>query len=399
VGQISLDIDWYGDMPTGSDGFYVGVPDYEHNCWVWRGPARSSADILDFSSLGLTGNPAEFAFDKVALVNMSSVEAKVKFFGFTTVNPDDETGDESLFFVTNDGGNYAINSAPTANPDMATTIISANAGVELANINVVHTSGEPLLVFDRREPGGNWQVWQANLDGSQAQVRYSGAENVRFSVATPDSSYEYTLEGSGSEFFSSLIRHMPGNAAADLVSNMPGQLQVNGYWYGNNSADASVVASGLDEDGRQTVMLYSYSSYLDRHFFVPMIALEDGASADDAVYFNWYDGTSFSLKITLCSVAVPADDTNEIRAYYTGLSTDPSDRVFMSDENYSLRYPSVSPDNKLLSVVACAPGMDYGELYVQSSFLRELDHSAGIAANVTGAPAWYDPTPPVIEQN
>jgi len=398
LGQVSLDMEWHDAAPDGYRGMYVGVPDYSRNIWVWRGPARSASDILDFASLGLTGNPAEFAFDKVALVNYSDVEVKVRYFNFTTVDPSDETGDEMLFFITNAGGSFAINSTTTANLDNSGAILNAGPGVELANLHVLMTTGEPQLVFDRRSAGGNWEVWQAGLDGSNAQVRYSGAQDVRFSVTTPDNNYEYTLAGSGPEFYSSLSRHMPGNPAAELVSNMPGVLEGGGYWYGNGSTDASVVGSGLDEDGRQTIMLYSYSSYLDRHFFVPMIYLEEGASAYDPFYFRWGDDGTFAPRLTLYSVATAGDDTNEIRAYYLSQTADVNNKTFISDSRFSLRYPSVSPDSRLLSVVACQPGMDYGELYVQSSFLRELDVSAGIAANVVGTPAWYDPTPPVYPE-
>jgi len=398
LGQVSLDMEWHGDAPADYHGIYVGVPDYVLNTWIWRGPARSASDILDFASLGLNGNPAGFAFDKVALVNYSDVEVKVRYFNFTTVDPSDETGDELLFFITNEGGSFAINYATTADLDTASTIYSAGPGVELANLHVLETTGEPLLVFDRRRAGGNWEVWQTGLDGSNAQVRYSGAQDVCFSVTTPDNNYEYTLEGSGPDYYSSLIRHMPGNAAAELVSEMPGVLEGGGYWYGNGSTDASVVGSGLDQDGRRTIMLYSYSSYLDQHFFVPMIYLEEGASAYDPFYFIWGNNGTFTPRITLYSVEMAGDDTNELRAYYLSQTTDVNNKTFISDSRFSLRYPSVSPDDRLLSVVACQPGMNYGELYVQSTFLRELDASAGIAANVVGTPAWYDPTPPVYPE-
>ena len=76
-----------------------------------------------------------------------------------------------------------------------------------------------------------------------------------------------------------------------------------------------------------------------------------------------------------------------------------NDKLFISDANYDLRFASTSPDNRLLSLVACEPGNDMGYLFVQSSFLRELDMTAEISDNVTGAPVWYDPTPVPVELN
>lgn len=400
LGQVNLDMNWHGDTPTAEHGFYIGIPDYVHNTWVWRGPAHSASDIMDFSSEHLTGNPKEFAFDKMAIVNYSSVEVKLRFIGLTTINPNDTNGDESLLFITNDGGSYAINSTSTSDLDTSAVILQENPGVELANVQVLDTPGGPLLVFDRRADGGNWEVWQADLDGSNPQVRYSGAGDVRFSVATPDDSYEFTVQDGGPDMYSSLVGHMPGNNVAAMTYDLPGQMAGgNSWYYGANMPNVGVVGTGLDENGQQSVMMYSWSEYLQQGFFYPMVNIADGATAYDPFYFNWSDGMVFSPRITLYSESTLGDDTNDIHSYFMGLTTELNNEAFLSDDNYSLRYPSVSPDHRLLSVVGCQPGMDYGELFVQSSFLRTLDETAGIAANVVGTPAWYDPTPPVFETN
>jgi hypothetical protein len=399
LGQISLEMEWYGDTPQDDMGFYVGVPDYANNRWAWRRPAQSTADILDFSEDALKGNPAEFGFDKLALVNYSDVEVKLRYIGLTTIHPDDVTGDERIFFITKDDGSYAINSALTSDLDSAAPIIEGGPGVELANLHIIEGSGEPILVFDRRANGGHWEVWQADLDGIVMQQRYSGEQDVRFSAAAPDGSYEFTVQGDGPMRYADLLGYQPGSPTPDMSFELPGELMDSGgSWYAKSAMpNVALVVGGIDEEGRPAVMYYSWSDFLQQGFFNPMVYLGEGEAAYDPFHFTWNDSDSFFTPIiTLYSFSAAGDDTNEIRAAFLGLPASQNNRPFVSDDSYSLRYPSVSADSRLLSVVACMPDADSGELYIQSSFLRELDHSAAVAGNVIGNPAWYDPTPPVF---
>jgi len=398
LGQISLDLHWTGEAPSDGHGMYVGVPDYPNNSWVWRGPARSTADILDFSEQGLNGNPAEFAFDKIALVNYSDVEVNLRYIGVTTTHPDDITGDEQLYFLTDDGSSMGISVTTTGNLDATEPIIAGGPGIELANLHVLTTGDDPLLVFDRRAAGGDWEVWQVSPDGESAQMRYGGETDVRFSGATPEAGYEFTLVGGVTEGNAELARRMSGSLDLELVLEVPGTMNGGAFWYGNESSpNIALITSGLDEEGRPTVMYFGYSDWSQQTFFVPMVFVQDGEGAFDPFHHRWAGSSlTFSPTLTLYSFEQSGDDTNEIRASFTGLPADQNNKTYLASAEFSLRYPSISTDSRLLSVVACAPGETSGDLYVQSAFLHELDPSGAVAGNVTGTPAWYDPTPPVL---
>lgn len=397
LAQVSLVTDWEGGTPAGEQqGFYVGMPDFDRNVWIWRGPIKTSSDIVDFSLESITANPDFFNLSDMALVNYSDQAAVLRFVNYSTTQPGDSAGDESLYFISHADGGFSIQRAELADLDHPQPVLTAEAGVELANLFVRDGADEDLLIFDRRAAGGLWEVWQAQLDGSDAQLRYSGAEDVSFAGLNEDSSREFILRGSYPE--GSIARIDCANATPDIESPLPGAA-IAGRWFGDFGYDVALMLPGFDEENFPTIFAYYKSVQFDSEHYVPLLYLPSGSSTQDPFYARWANGQFGVDKVFLYSAKMEGEANFNLRLNSLGTAALQNNRIFTAAAGGAdLRFPVLSADNKYLSYLACAPGMAEGELYVQSSFLREQDLTAAIASNVVGRAAWFDPTPVVLAE-
>ncbi|HES57992.1 MAG TPA: hypothetical protein ENO21_01020, partial [Firmicutes bacterium] len=395
MGQLSLDLIWQGEAPEGSAGFYVGVADHRARSWRWLGPMRGAGDIMDYAPMEIAGDPDMNNRLQLALVNYSPVPVKLKYISFTTIDPEETTGDERLFFLTEAGGSFALNSVASGDLDSPEQLHQFSPGEEVGGLAVCASETEQLLVFNHRSPGGDWQVWQCDLDGGAMQVRHSGSGDVRFGGFDAGKHCEFTLVDGGEH--GKIQRHNLELGSVDYERDLPGAIIGTPEWYMLNSpAIFSLYGTGLDELGQQMTMQYVYYDYgeFDSESYRELVFILEEMETKDPHFFNWgHNQDPSSNAMTLFSGRTPAEDTFDIRLNIFCNGPNINNEVFVGDQAADLSFPALSPDHKLLSFLRSEPGAETGQLVVQSAFLREMEQSAVVAENVSGPAVWFDPTP------
>jgi hypothetical protein len=395
--KVSLEIAWSGAAPTGAgQGFYVGLADYRRNTWVWRGPARTPSDLLDFATAAISDLPLGTHLNNMALVNYSDQTAVLRSVNFSTVNPNDVTGDEALYYISDAGGFFTIQRAPLTDLDSSAPVYAPGAGVELSNMQIGELGGYPVLFFDRRPEGGLWEVWTAGLDGSAPALRYSDAQqDVRFGGQDLAGGRDYIMRGNYPQ--GSIERLDAGTGVADAVSQMQAALDGAPHWYGNFHSDFALGATSSGDPQPKLLGIYK-SLDLNTDYYVPLLPVVYAGASQDPAFASWANGQFGDHKLIFYSGKWAGEEHYSIRLDDLSLVADQNNKIFIPAGANDLRYPSLSPDSLYFSFVVCAPGANLGELYVQSAFLRQIDTTAAIASGVSGPAVWYDPTPPVPDQ-
>lgn len=392
MGQLSLDLSWQGETPTGMEGFYVGVADRRSNTWRWLGPIRSAGDILDFAPFALNGDAEANNRLQIALVNYAPVAVKVKTISFTTIDPQEVSGDETLFYLTDSNGSFAINRVLSGSLDEPQQLLPFIEGENISGLTVFDTVEEDLLIFDRQAVGGVWEVWQCNLDGSNPQPRHTGQGDVRFAGYDAARAREFTRVDGGS--FGHIRRHDMAGGTVDLERDLPGAIVGTPRWYNMGGGEIALYGTGLDAEEQPMAMQYTYYQMWDMENYRDMLFLSGSMQAKDPFYFIWgYNQDPSSNSMTLFSGKAAGEETFKIRLNIFCNPPNANNEIIVGDDTANLEFPSLSPDHKLLSFLKSAPGATTGQLLVQSAFLRELDPTAVVADDVSGPAVWFDPTP------
>jgi len=392
----SLQLEWPDGPPAAGQGFYIGAADFAANNWVWHGPLRSAGDSAGFSGTQWSPDPASPASGRIALVNLSDKPAVLEFFNFTTVSPADADGDEQLYFVRKAATQCMINRAELATPGVLENVILPQRGVDYANVRVRADGDKPLLIFDRREEGGYWQVWQADLDGGNQQLRYGGDQDVQFAGFAPGLEFEFTVNGP-LDGNCRVEQHLPGAGKPAYTSVTPVGFREPPRWFEGHGLEIGLVGAGQHgTTGRRTVMLFLSGGADGPEYYGPLFGNQQlGDDSTDPFCFRWADGELGLTELTLYSSKLKDEDSWSIRVHERGRPANENEGVFVSGEDLRIQHPSVSPDCRWLSFVACPMENCDKQLYVQPIYLRVADPEAVVTQHVISAVAWYDPTPAV----
>lgn len=394
VGQVQLGFEWQAEQPQGSEGLYVGVADYVNDVWHWQGPLHESNEFVDFAAEDIPTNPMEFGSDRIVVVNNSTSPLVLKLLDFSIIDGDDVSGDEILFFETRTEPGDALSRVPATDFSAVEEVVPAQPGVEIGRFGVIDDQGTPLLVFNRRADGGDWQVWQVGFDGGMPVERYAqSGMDYQFVGLCTDGSREIVLsqgDGGTDQVMQSSLDGSGPAVMHDLGYNSSG-LPI---WYSAWSSEVSL--AGRFEgtaDGKMIYVILDPSNEYDPVIGDMMLpdALVESSDFNGAFWPNAFFHIPYSV---LYSASLEVGGTRDIRMYQPNMPINMRDHQLITDPALDLRFPSLSPDATLIAFIAAQPGEDVGELLVTPSFSTSIDGAIEVAQDATGSPAWYDPTPP-----
>ncbi len=399
-GKVSFELSWEGAEPADSEGLFIGYADTVANHWVWRGPVRNSSDMVDFSSLGVEVSDDWRFEDTLAMVNFSSTPVVIKHVFYTKIDANDTKGDEYLFYSTIDLADRTeqIHRAPANALDQAVVIFTTEPFERIGRMQVVNSTGQELLIFNRFTQAGKWEAWQMGVDGSDPQVRRAMEfGDIQHSSFSEDLTKEFYFVNNWCT--NNLLQEV--DVATNEMTNEFDLLTFNAsnpLWYNRGGYDCRMLLSLPEASGAEHWGLISYISaeFLGGGALYQQRVMTSGEDIVDPFRFDWAMHDSASLEYILYSYKAAPQDNYSI-VLFGSQSSMPREQCFVAMDGYDLRYPQMSPDQLCFSVVATGEGGTYGTLYVMPAFARAMDPSYAIADNVSSS-IWYDPTPPSLSE-
>ena len=396
-GHISLDFSWEGEQPTGMYGLYLGYADMVEDHWEWRGPLQTSKDFADLTGLGFEPEEMEHSGETLVFVNYSDTPVVVKRVNFTATNSNDTAGDAMLYYVVDKGITEEIHRAP-ANELENTELILASLNYEsFGRIEAVELDGQMQLVFNRFTQDCKWEVWQSDLDGSNAHVRHSTDTNIQLAAFSGDKTQEFCLVD---EWIGNNKLKQLDAATGEMVEeyDLLTQRISNPLWYNEGGYQCRMLTYVPENTGYENWGLVSYISddRLGDPKMYPMRQMTSGETIADPFIFHWAFSDLFQNEHILYSYKPTRDDEYSVVMFSANSIHATREQQFMSAEGHDLRCPQMSPDQLQFSVIATAPRWTKGTLYVMPAYVRSLDTGIAVAEDVTST-YWYDPTPPIWE--